>query len=72
MSDKTQNKPLKFIDLIDDEGRTSYFSLDGNATKAGFLNVGCGLAHGANIQPRTKGDAEALIQFLTDFIKNGV
>lgn len=56
---------LQFIDLIDKEGRASHFSIGGNdPKKKGYFFVGGGLSHASFVRPKTKADAQKLIDFL--------
>lgn len=64
-----ENKPLKFIDILDiNTGRRSSISIDGRQSGDALTVVG-GLNHSSQFVPASKQDGEKLISWLSDWIK---
>ena len=55
-------RTLQFIDLLDDDGRTSCLSIC--SSRPGSLRVVGGLDHNADIWPKTRADAHMLVEWL--------
>lgn len=63
-------KPLTFIDIIDDTGRTSSLAIHGrrkNKNKEMMLSVVGGLPHTTDFAPKTIADANKLIAWLNEW-----
>jgi hypothetical protein len=58
-------KPMQFIDFVDSDDRATHFNVHGgNPKDEHYLNVRGGLSHNARIRPKTKADAQRLIDWL--------
>jgi len=63
------NKPLTFIDLLDETGRTSSLAVYGRrADKAEKLTSVGGLNHNLAFEPKSVNDAKKLINWLNEWI----
>ena len=60
---------LEFIDLIDENGRTSHLTINGKLDGKEWLGVGGGLRHGLQFKPKDVAAAKKLKQWLTAWIK---
>ena len=67
------NKPLDFINIVEPNGRMSYFSIHGNQVKRNeMLSVGGGLEHGTVFEPASRLDAFKLIAWLEEWIAQDI
>ena len=67
------NLPLDFINIVEPNGRMSYFSIHGNSEKNNrnkMMSVGGGLEHGTMFVPASINDALKMITWLEKWIKD--
>lgn len=60
---------IKYIDLVDTEGRTSALGYNYRREDPAYLCVVGGLSHQSSIQPKTIADAEKMIAWMQNWIQ---